>query len=969
MAHSAQLVLRLSLTYVSHLVVGRRRPGLDRWVGCPIVPAGAHMVLAVLVWLAAVPAVSAVEIEAFVGQPYGVASLTIRPADHVSPLVARSDGFQLHDAKGLVRYPVVTTTYAREGGLLSRLLGVSTEVPRSVTVLFLFQGEAPFDVQWHDGTTQTIRVTPRPPRRLEHQRLVNRWWREFQTRAERFSTRGDQLLHEYLEWRIASQLPLPPRLQPRRPAAESDDQTVRTLQLVTGAESLRFEVRRSTLYDTSRRSEQGDQPIPAAVEWLAPPVDPAADVVLEPLASRVPAECFYIRFGAFSNYLWLNQLLTEFGGDLAGMASPQPLRQSANGRVQRQLGLKQSALAEVMGPAVIADVALIGHDLYLAEGAALGMLFQARNPLLGQDLVKQRRAAMSEMRDRGAAEETLSIGGRNVSLISTPDQRLRSYYVADGDYHLVTTSRRLVERFLEVRDGQGTLADLDEFHHARQLLPIERDDAVFVYFSTPFLQNLVSPHYQIERLRRLRAATDMELLALARIEAAGQGHDELDADELIRHRFLPANWARRPEPGEVRFQDGELVDTHRGARGSFLPISDVELAGATRAEVETYHARADEYRQNWRQFDPLMVAIQRSVLNRDGLERITLEAHLNPLNDSKYGKYLSILGPPTTHRIAPMPGDIVSLQAFVQGGKWAHSISPHLLFLGIQDAPPATSSTGFFKLVNTLRSTPGYLGAWPKLGFLDWLPVWIGGGEPDPAGYSRLPLGIWRRQWADLSVLSFQRHVLEQVSPRLDVEEAADPAQVRLYVGDLSQSQIQGMVSQLSGERTLEASLHWAGFLNRLTEQLRLTREEALWAAELLLDGELVCPFTQEPFELWETNEGRYLWVSPAWANSDPLEAYEAPVLWWFRGLNADLTRHSAGLLVRAELDMQRHVEESPRSIPFFDFFRSERPSSAPDRDDPPEEQRRRFELLPPPGPAPEKPADDTLPMPRRREF
>ena len=49
--------------------------------------------------------------------------------------------------------------------------------------------------------------------------------------------------------------------------------------------------------------------------------------------------------------------------------------------MQKQLGLRESALAEVLGDKVIADVAMIGTDTFLSEGGAIGMLFQAKNNL------------------------------------------------------------------------------------------------------------------------------------------------------------------------------------------------------------------------------------------------------------------------------------------------------------------------------------------------------------------------------------------------------------------------------------------------------------------------------------------------------------------------------------------------------------------------------------------------------------
>ena len=38
-------------------------------------------------------------------------------------------------------------------------------------------------------------------------------------------------------------------------------------------------------------------------------------VQIEPIAMRVPAECFYVRFGSFANFLWLQDTLAKWGGD------------------------------------------------------------------------------------------------------------------------------------------------------------------------------------------------------------------------------------------------------------------------------------------------------------------------------------------------------------------------------------------------------------------------------------------------------------------------------------------------------------------------------------------------------------------------------------------------------------------------------------------------------------------------------
>jgi len=57
---------------------------------------------------------------------------------------------------------------------------------------------------------------------------------------------------------------------------------------------------------------------------------------------------------------------------------------------------------------VIADVALIGRDTYTNEGAAIGMLFQARGGVLAGDLTPaSEKRALAREKDHGATAETV----------------------------------------------------------------------------------------------------------------------------------------------------------------------------------------------------------------------------------------------------------------------------------------------------------------------------------------------------------------------------------------------------------------------------------------------------------------------------------------------------------------------------------------------------------------------------------
>lgn len=327
-----------------------------------------------------------------------------------------------------------------------------------------------------------------------------------------------------------------------------------------------------------------------------------------------------------------------------------------------------------------------------------------------------------------------------------------------------------------------------------------------------------------------------------------------------------------------------------------------------------------------------MVAVKRFALEGERMERIVVDAHVSPLEDGKYGRYLTVLGPASRDSIREAPGDIVSVQANVRGGLLFPSVPPHHLFLGIQDTIPAIDlrSKGLIKTLRILQTTPGYLGAWPKPGFLDMLPLGLGGGPPDLQGYSQLLLGLWRRQFADYSVLSFDRGLLEHVTSQLTPEQAEQPAQARLRVGDLSRAKLRPWVSSLYFDRALQTSLGNVRLMHSLSQQLGIPHAEARGLAESLFDGTLACSLGGI-YEL-QSIGGLPVWQSTAFAAD--ANNYRPPLLEWFRGLNANLLKEANGLQIHAELDMQRKATEAKVDLPLFNLF--SKPPASDDAKTPP---------------------------------
>ncbi|HPM79835.1 MAG TPA: hypothetical protein PLF81_04020 [Candidatus Anammoximicrobium sp.] len=861
--------------------------------------------------------------EAYVGQPFGVGLVTLTIPEAAA--VAEVDGFALTEANGRTLYPVFTE--GRILRLLGEILGDNLPVaaPNVLNVLFLFTGEQPLDLTVHAPGARQFRVMPQQARDVRgHQRLMQRWWREYNALARRQTQKSDYppIVQTYLTSMLSRRLglasPFLSRAVERRPS-----EPLKTMELVLGAENLRLAALRQTNTVGYAANDPADLPVPDEIRWQ-PLVPPAADeqVDIEPIARHVPEECFYIRFGSFQNYLWWDELQQEYGGDLERMITLRGFDDQAGDRMQRQLALEASPLADLLGPAVISDVALIGRDLFLREGAAVGMLFQARNALLGNDINNQRKAALHAEKANGSRIETVQIAGRDVSFLSTPNYRLRSYYVVDGDYHLVTSSRAIVERFLSVRDGQGSLGASSEFRHARSIMPTSRQDTVFVFFSSAFQQGLLSPQYQIELRRRLQAVTDLELVQLAQLASGAEGRPGQTIADLVRAQLLPPGFGQRPDGSGPTLADGQLVDSLRGPRGSFTPIPDVAVRSVTRGEAARYAELTQFYGGGWKQLDPLMIGIKRTALEGERMERLVIEGHLSPFAEQKYGGITSLLGSPTRVRIRPAEGDVITIQAAVKGGLLVPSIPPHHLFLGVQDNEPLADlrSGGLLDTLLLLQSTPGYLGAWPKLGFLDLLPLGLAGGAPDAAGYSQLPLGVWRRQWDAFSALAFDPKLLAFVTPQLAATEADNDAQVRVHVSDLSQARLQTWVNQLAYSRAHQASLGNAKLLHMLSQQLAVPRDRALDTAEDLLDAKLICSLGGQ-YGLSETPGQIALWKSDQWpdaAGRPATDSYRAPLLDWFRGLDADLTMYPDRVVVHATLDMQRKATEPKVELPFF---------------------------------------------------
>ncbi|MCG8450744.1 MAG: hypothetical protein MI725_14335 [Pirellulales bacterium] len=873
---------------------------------------GLFLLSALLVNGGARSSIAASQSEAYAGEPFGVGRVTVDVLRGQAVLPLSDERFTLMENSGRVMYPVLKEETARR--LLRQLLDIET--PRQVTIYYLFQGNEPFDLSVFAPNEQGLHVQPLQDE-AAHSRLLDEWWQQLTRRQNRlqkdpaYPPIAENFVTATMARRLHRSLP-----EPKGgflPWNKKKDSVLSELFL---GEGYQLRVDQQMLIDDPALAPPL-APLPQPIHWTEADISEKQleGVAVEPLALHVPAECFYLRFGNFGNYFWFRELNQKWQGDLGNMIFRRGILKQSGKRVQQQLSLRENALAKILGPQVISDAALIGFDPYITQGAAIGILFQAKNNfLVSQDMMNQRRASLQKFPD--AEETTVKIAGHDVSLVATPDGRVRSYYVQQDDFHLVTTSAKLVERFIEAGQGERSLGTLPTFLQARKQLPLERGDAIFAFLSEKFFQNLCSPQYRVETVRRLRSFRQRHLLELARFAAGVERSAAVSPEELIEADLLPTGFGMRVDNSQLVEGKEGYLDNVRGAPGFFLPVADVDVPFASPAELAEYESFARRFQQEVGQLPPLAVGVQRVSNEETAGETMCMDVWATQLASTKLAALTDALGEPAEQQLRPIEGDVLAAEAVLDipvplvGGE----SQPHHLFGALRDFRSPLVVRGGAVLPGAMPAelVRGYLGAWPRPGILEML---LGSARPNGNLPERAGDQLWQAQQDEFLLISFKPDVVEQVLPQLAFEPAQRPAQVRMRLKDLTGTLMAENVSALGYMRSRETSVAASRLMNSLANQLQVPRPDCREVAQRLVDGRFTCALGGE-YQLYAPERGLEVWLSSALPEENRFlltevpPDFELPLLTWFRGLQGDLE------VTEQELRVHLEIEMTPAALP-----------------------------------------------------
>ena len=789
------------------------------------------------------------------------------------------------------------------------------------TVWFLFRGDEPIEFSIRANGKSTIRIEVNKRRPGLRSLMMNRWWQQFNGALRLSQKIGDvpPLAGTYLKQMLMNRLNRKDLLIDRLTKSQSDA-LQETLELVFGGESTKTDAILEIM--TQDSIDEDLVPMIPAPTWDARAIPELEDIPeIESIAASVPEECFYLRFGQWKNQLWLKSLMEEYAGDLSRMVALRGYEQPKSADFLSQLVLESSEMDDLLGGQLISDTAVIGFDMYFEDGASVGILLEAKGKLLNSNLMGKRKRYAEQNAAKNVTLTEIEIAERKVSLLASPDNLVRSFYVQSGDYHLVSNSQELIKRFLQVGEAVRPLSENLGFKLARNTFPLEREDSAFIYVSTPFFQNLVSPEYQIGLRRRRQTTAARQVCKMARWAASHEGLTDLSLDELIKYQFLPAK--NRFVNAEFDFvvKREELIGNEI-FQELFVPIPDQQIQAITGEEERWYEEWLNKIQSQFKDFDPLIVAIKRYQLDKD-IERVVFDARLAPFGQENYGWIGTILGPPLDYEIANSADDVASIQMSVKGGKLRPNIDSHQIFAAIQNDAEYVNlaPTRLSDWIKLFRSIPGYIGAWPKPGWVDVIPFGLG-GRPDEQGYTKGVLtGLWRLQDEEFSIISFDRQRLEDLRSELEVIEAKREAQIRLRIGDVAASELAGWANRTSYQRSWQTSVSNVRSANQLTQQLGVGSDQSIKAMESLVGLNLICPLSGE-YKLVNVGDAA-IWQSTKWPNDhgDLPPDFQSPFLNWFKGMELEVTQVEGQFSVHGSLDILRH-SQGIMTLPSFNLFK-----------------------------------------------
>jgi len=333
--------------------------------------------------------------------------------------------------------------------------------------------------------------------------------------------------------------------------------------------------------------------------------------VPEPLAAATPADFYFVRFRNFEQLMLMLDRLDAWITPAANMLSETAEDRDLPARYEAQLGLGRSAVARMLGPSVITDVAVVGSDPYLREGSDLTFIFRVKAKS-GFDMALASALAGHGARHGGLQSSRLEQDGVAITVSRSPDGAVRQHRASVDGFELVSNSPSAIRRVIgTLRGHQPRLADEADFRYmtARDAsVPAD----VLAFMGDRFIAAVAGPAQKILEARRQVALAQLSTPGYAALLHGWiYGRAPESTEQLLAGGVL--------DKADLAHSDGEPIDfaPGRGARSSWgtpaalTPLIDrPPLQRVTPVERDAYDWFARGYQEYWRRYiDPAALRV------------------------------------------------------------------------------------------------------------------------------------------------------------------------------------------------------------------------------------------------------------------------------------------------------------------------------------------------------------------------
>ena len=363
----------------------------------------------------------------------------------------------------------------------------------------------------------------------------------------------------------------------------------------------------------------------------------------EPLAAAAPAGFYYVRFRTIAHLIRLREELDAgLAPALAGMGegADYDLPQ----RYEAELGLRQGPLTKLLGPTVVDDLAVVGSDPYLREGADLSFVFRVRARPAFEAALAGTLAAFGAAHG-GLKSTTIDHQGTPITVTRSNDGVVRRHRATVGGFDIVSNSLVATKRVIDAIAGrEPRLSDEPDFKYM-----LARDAAapadVLAFLSDRFVGEVIGPRQKVLEARRQIALSELTRPGYAALLYGWvYGRVPASADEVVASGLLKREELAHAGGERIDWQPGRAARSSWGAVGELTPLLDLPaVTKVTPSERGAYEIFVNGYQSFWRtNIDPVAI---RLAFAPDARRPLSIDVRVLPIiTGTDYADMLRTVG-------------------------------------------------------------------------------------------------------------------------------------------------------------------------------------------------------------------------------------------------------------------------------------------------------------------------------------